>query len=171
MAVSLVPDERPPAEGDVPTCVDCGVELVYAGTGRKPTKCDEHKKRRGAGGAKVAGPPGTNEKLAGQATDVLCQLNDWLAIGAMMAGLHGTAGELAERQERFREQAHAALLLDPTLARTILRGGAKSGKAALAMAYLTMLGSVAPTAVVEFKELRAARAAESDPAPDEGEAA
>lgn len=169
----LVPDSRPPTEADTPTCVDCGTPLEYAGKGRKPTKCAEHlKKNRRRGAAAADAPPAAtpaSEKSAAQATEVLCQLNDWLSIGAMMVGLHGTAGELAQRQEAFREQAFSALLLDPALCRAILRSGARSGKVALGMAYLTMLGSVAPTALLEIKELREARAAST--APDEADAA
>jgi hypothetical protein len=171
--------DAPPPTSDVPTCAVCGVELPYKGTGRKPTKCAEHKRTRpastapssassaAAGGAKAS----TNEKLAQQATDILCQLNDYLAIGAMLARLPGTASAISDKQDAFREQAYSALLMDPALCKTILRAGVKSGKAALALAYGTMLLSVIPTAVVEIRELRAAAAASSEAAHTEDVAA
>lgn len=162
----FAPDERPPVAEDVPKCVVCGVELVYKGTGRKPTKCDEH--RRGGRAVKAAaksaggtssGASSTNERLATQAADVLCQVNEMGAVALMLGRLFGTASALSGANDAFREQAFQALLLDPGLCRSILRGGAKSGKFALMGAYAMLLVGVAPVAIEEIKELRAANAA------------
>ncbi len=158
--LSLVTDAAPPLEDDVLTCEVCGVELVYAGTGRKPTKCDEHKRKKAGAAAKSATPlpKGGNEKLATQAADVLYQLNEMLGLGLMMGRLFGTASALSERNEPFREQAYQALLTDPGLCRTIVSAGAKSGKFALIAAYGVLLAGVAPVAVEELKDLKAERA-------------
>lgn len=162
--LKLVPDEPPTTTADVPTCTVCGVELPYRGTGRRPTKCDEHNRRKRGGGKSAASSTaggGSNEKLANQAVDVLCQVNEMVAVGAMLAKLFGTASAISERNDAFREQAYQALLLDPGLCKTILRGGAKSGKFALIGAYAMLAVGVVPVAIEEVKELRAARAAES----------
>lgn len=160
--LQLVADAPPPTAEDVPTCAVCGVELEYAGKGRKPTKCDEHRRARARGGAKVkatsTSAPGGNEKLAGQAADVLYQLNEMCGLGLMLAKLFGTASALSDRNEAFRDQAYQALLTDPGLCRTIISAGAKSGKFSLIAAYGMLVASIAPVAIEELRELRELRA-------------
>lgn len=164
--MTLTLDERPPSEDERLHCAVCGVELEYAGTGRKPTKCDEHKNTRNRPGkpaaASSASSASGNERLAERAADVLCQLNDFAAVGLMVAKLHGTAGALADRAEVFREQAVSALVTDPALCRMILRGGATSGKVMLFAAYASLLMGVAPVAVEELRDIRAERAEGSE---------
>jgi hypothetical protein len=73
----------------------------------------------------------------------------------MMIGYHATAGAIAERETLFREQAYNALLTDPALCRTILKGGTTSGKVALVIAYTMFIGGVAPYTISEYKERKA----------------
>lgn len=159
----LILDERPP---DGPVCSVCGVDLVYKGTGRKPTKCDEHKgvKAAKSPAAEAKKAPGGNEKLALQATELLCQLNDLCGMGFMMAGLLETGSAWADRQDVFREQAYQALLADPALCKMILRAGATSGKVALMVAYGMLAAGVAPVAITELRAVRAARAENAEAA-------
>jgi len=158
---TLIRDEPPVTEENVPKCEVCGVELTYAGTGRKPTKCDEHKRMRGAkkpAAAASEGKASGNEKLAAQAAEVLYQINEMCGLGLMLAKLFGTAAAISDRNEAFRDQAYEALKTDPGLCKTIISAGAKSGKFSLLAAYGMLAVSVAPVAVEEIRELKSARA-------------
>jgi hypothetical protein len=143
-------------------CEVCGQEAgPYGGRGRKPRRCPIHKK----GNAATTRAPrvtGRDANMAAQATGVLVQLNALLAMGVAALGLFGTAGAIASANETFEQQAHAALLTDPELCKLILKSGAKSSKVALGLAYGGMAMSVAPTAVNELRERKAAREARED---------
>lgn len=136
-------------------CEVCGKELIYGGRGRKPKRCDEHRKSPGTKRANM----GQNTALAGQAAEALCQINGLAALGLMVARLPVTAETLQNAQEGFREQAYNALLTDPALCKTILKGGTASGKIALLIAYGMMGAAVAPAGIIEVKLRAAERAA------------
>lgn len=105
----------------------------------------------------TAGPRGSNEVLATQAATLLVQVNAFAVTGLMIAGMRQTASEIAGRNDAFEAQVRSALLTDPDLCRTILRAGGASAKVSLLVAYGMLFGSVAPTAVMEYRELRASR--------------
>jgi hypothetical protein len=153
------PDTAPPvADAEYP-CRVCGQEAgPYGGRGPKPKYCPTHKK----GGTRSDTPrankvTGTTANLAAQSTAVLVQLNGMLAIGAMALGLNETASSIAQANPTFEDQAYQALLTDPELCKLILKGGVKSAKISLAIAYAGMGASVLPTAAMEFKEKKAER--------------
>lgn len=152
------PQDAAPETEDVLSCEVCGKTLTYAGRGRKPKFCDEHKKgsAKPSGGAKtrVTG----NEKLAEQAVNALVQINNLTGFGARLIGMEATAGAIDFCQDGFREQAYAALVTDPALCRQILSAGEISGKFSLAIAYAMMGAMVAPVAAKEIQEKRAERA-------------
>lgn len=95
--------------------------------------------------------PRTNQNLAGQATDVLLRLNSFAAFGARIFEYDLTAEALDNAKDPFREAVYDALLIDPELARWIMRGGTDSGKIALLVAYLMLAGAVIPVATLERK--------------------
>jgi hypothetical protein len=138
-------------------CKVCGREAgPYGGRGPKPKLCPEHKKV----GSKSTGAPrvsGTIANQAAQATAVLSQLNGMIAIGAMAMGLFETGSSIGAANDLFEKQAYEALLTDPELCKLILKGGVKSGKLALGIAYAGMGMTVVPTAVNEMKEKKAER--------------
>lgn len=137
-------------------CSVCGRESgPYSGRGRRPTKCPEHKQQRATGTGR--GPRRTNnDTLAAQASAVLVQLNQGLAITAMAMGFNGTASAIAHNNDAFETNAFEALKTDPELCKFICKGGVKSGKVALAMAYASLGTQVVPVAAQEFKAKRAA---------------
>jgi hypothetical protein len=155
-----LPDDTVPPTSDVQyPCVVCGKEAgPYGGHGRKPTKCPEHKKARGTARAtvKVSGAPAA---LAAQAAGVLEQLNGILAMGLMVTGMQDTAHALAAANDSFKEQAYLALTTDAELCKLILKGGVKSAKLSLGLAYVGLGAAVLPVAVVEAREKKAAREA------------
>lgn len=154
----LPQDSVPPTTDVKYPCEVCGKESgPYGGRGRKPKKCPEHK--IGANRRNAPRATGTNSTLATQATEALCQINGFLMLGVMFAGMHATAGAFSAGEEGFRGQTYAALLTDPDLCRSILKAGVKSGKLALIISYLMLAGSVIPTAVVELREKKAEREA------------
>lgn len=147
-----MPRDVAPPTTDGPTCQVCGIPLEYAGRGRKPTRCAEHK-RGGGGNAKKAASNST--ALGKQAAAVLGQLNGLLATGLMLAPmpyrLTETASAIANANDGFEEAAAKALSSDPKLAKLILKGGEASGKVALIIAYGMLAGAVAPVAVLEYR--------------------
>jgi hypothetical protein len=148
-----VPTDESATADDTLRCLECGKPLVYAGRGRKPKYCEEHRKSS----SKSAGPrkgAGNNATLAAQATDALCQVHGLVASLGYVTGFPMTASAIAGAEDGFREQAYNALLTDPDLCKAILRAGTTSGRVALLIAYGMFAGAVAPTAVMEFKERR-----------------
>jgi hypothetical protein len=154
---AVITDLAPPTAGPEFACRVCGKELTYGGRGRKPTLCDEHKR---GNSARSSVQKGGNEKLAAQAVESLMQLNGLVGMGLMFGGFLGTASAFSERQDGFREQAYQALLTDPALCKTILRGGKLSGRFSLALAYATLIGGTAPFALQEMRERKAAENAD-----------
>lgn len=153
----VVKDERPPSVYEH-ACLTCGTEVTRKGDrGRWPKFCPAHKDAPHR--ARTAGTPGkgTNAALAAQASEALCQVNALAVMGLMLAQLPDTASAVADREDVFREQAYAALLTDPALAKVILRAGTTGGKISLAIAYAMLGASVAPVAVMEFRAGREAR--------------
>src|SRR4051812_735497 len=93
-------------------CDVCGVPLTYSGRGRKPKKCELHKKSGGTGKRVATG----NDKLAAQATEVLVQINTIAGTFALYVGkMPATAGAIDTAEDAFREQVYSALLADPDL--------------------------------------------------------
>ena len=153
-----IPTDIPPPSNFDYSCETCGRELFYAGKGRHPRFCDEHKtgsKTRGKGS-------GGNVVLARQASAVLSQLNGLITLGLMAPvtaiglPLPETATALAGTSDVFDEQTYNALLTDPDLCRAIMRGGGASGKVALLIAYGMLAAAVVPVGMAEHKERRAA---------------
>jgi hypothetical protein len=146
-----IPDDVVPPTTDVEyPCEICGKESgPYGGRGRKPKRCPEHKK-----GTSVRKLTGNAGNLAVQASETLSQLNGIIAIGLMAVGFNRTASTIAAGNDVFTERAHAALLTDPDLCKLILKGGVKSAKISLGIAYGGLLMPVIPVAMDELRERR-----------------
>lgn len=136
-------------------CEVCGTGLTYGGRGRKPRFCDEHKPTKSAGGTKRV-PQAKNAALAAQAAQVLVGTNALVAFVARMGALTETADQIDIANDPFRDRAYEALLADPELCRTIIKGGGLTGKAQLTMAYAMFAFAVVPVATSEIRERRAA---------------
>jgi hypothetical protein len=161
-AFDTTPDVAPIAEGIEYPCVDCGGEAgPYSGRGRKPKRCASCK---APATTRTREPRVTGQaaSLAAQATATLEQVNGLLALGVMALGFTQTAHAISAANPAFKEQAHAALLTDPELCRLILKTGGASSKMALGMAYVGMGMMVAPAAVIEYREKKAARDATAE---------
>lgn len=154
---AMAPSDATPELEDVEyPCVVCGREAgPYSGRGPKPKRCPEHKTSKGT--AKTPRVAGKDANLAAQATGVLVQLNAMIAMGAAALGLFRTGSAIAESNATFETAAYQALLTDPEFCRMILKGGAKSAKVSLALAYGGMGMVVVPTAMQELKERRDAK--------------
>lgn len=149
-------DSVPPLEDVEYPCQVCGREAgPYAGRGQKPKYCDEHKKNKRS--STSAGRKTTNDALAAQAATVLEQLNGVIAVGLMVLGLNMTASTMAANNEAFKENAFEALKTDPDLCKLICKGGVKSGKLALGIAYASYGTQVVPVAIAEVKAKREER--------------
>lgn len=149
-------DSIPPTTEVEYPCEVCGNEAgPYGGRGRKPTRCTEHKKNKPTGQSRKV--TGNAASMASQATAVLEQVNGIITIGLMAVGYIDTAKAIAGENDAFAAKAHAALLTDPELCKMILKGGVKSGKISLGIAYASLGMSVAPVAMAEFREKKAER--------------
>lgn len=161
MSEELVFDDAPPevirdespATDDRLSCEVCGTTLIYAGRGRKPKRCPEHRAKPATGTRSVS--RGGNEKLATQAAESLVQINRLTGLGARILGLPGTSEMIMFCEDGFKEQAYAALLTDPDLCRQILSAGQISAKFSLAVAYAMMGAQIVPVAIVELKSKKA----------------
>lgn len=144
-------DVAPETVDDALTCEVCGKELEYSGRGRKPKRCDEHKRSKSTQTTSNA----KANSLGKEAARVLAQLNGLVATGCLIAPhpwtLPNTASAIANANETFEEKAAQALSADPKLARLIVNSGAASGKAALILAYVMLGGAVVPVAVMEYR--------------------
>ena len=153
-------DETPPRVFDA-ACRTCGVELPYAGKGRRPKFCAEHRLagERRPPKTRIHKPPaGQNAQLAASATEALVQLNGLIAMALMLTRMPQTAIAMSEAEEGFRESTMAALVTDPALCKTILRAGSTGGKVALGISYAMLAAAVAPVGVLEFKANRSEHA-------------
>lgn len=152
-------DSAPPLSDVEYPCEVCGKEAgPYKGKGRKPKLCEDHKRGATTKSATPIRTPGnTNAKLAAQAADALDQMNGLVAFVAAMAQWEHTGEAIQTGRPTFRDQAYEALLTDPELCRTILRGGVMSGRVALIMAYGMFGVSVAPVALMEARQKKLAR--------------
>lgn len=161
----LPPDESPNLTGspdaqpemDSLACQVCGKGLTYAGRGRKPKFCDEHKSNKSGTGTTRKSSVTGNERLANQATEALVQLNRMTGLGLRLIGMPHTGEMIAFCEEGFREQAYAALLTDPALCKQLLSVGGFSGKTALIIAYGMMGAQMAPVANHEIRQMILAR--------------
>lgn len=140
---------------DEDTCAVDGCEnpiAPYAGKGRKPTKCVEHKGSRGnVTAVKATGV--ANNKKAQRAAERLCELNDLIGMVLMVPAidLPETAKTIAMSREGFKEEVYAALVTDDKLCDMILRGGAMTGRMALAAAYGMFAFRIGTVAMAEKK--------------------
>ena len=160
--VEFPQDTVPPLADVEYPCEVCGKESgPYGGRGRKPTRCEEHKKARAKNTVKVTGNAAT---LAAQAAKSLSNMNMMLGIMVSAIGLFETGGAIVAANEQFEAQAFAALSTDTELCKTILKSGAVGAKLSLVMAYGGMAMSVGPTAVMELKARKAAKLAAQEEA-------
>jgi hypothetical protein len=152
-----IPDAVPDLSDVEYPCEVCGRESgPYGGRGRKPKRCAEHKKSKSVTSTRKL--TGTSANLAAQATATLVQINGLLAVGAMAVGMFQTASAIAEHNAPFEEKAYQALLTDPELCKLIVKGGVKSAKLSLGIAYAGFLVPVGMIGYNEAKELQAQRA-------------
>lgn len=163
---AVIPPDTVPELSDIEyPCRECGKEAgPYSGRGRKPVYCQDCKPKRKNSTVKVTGNVGN---LASQAALTLGQLNGIIAMGLMAVGMMETASAIAANNDAFEERAREALVTDPDLCRLILKGGVKSARVSLGIAYAGLGLSVAPVAVAEFREKKAERDAKREAAEDE----
>lgn len=155
-AAPIEMDSIPPVDDVEFPCEVCGREAgPYSGRGPKPKKCADHK--RPTTTRSNATRRTTNDALAAQAATVLEQLNQMIAVGAMVVGLNGTASAIARNNDAFKENAFEALKTDPELCKFICKGGVKSGKLALGIAYASFGSQIVPVAIEEIKVKREER--------------
>lgn len=137
------PDVPPPASDD-PVCLECGTPLVYAGRGRKPKWCDEHKPKRTSGTHTRRGSGDVAQALA-----VLDGMYRGLTMGLM--ALSPSAAQMWNAKIDDLQRTNAVILEgDKALTRSICKMGQRGGKAAFIAAHATALAPVALTVRSDF---------------------
>lgn len=160
---TVIPDQLPGNAPDVDstdlTCEVCGTPITYAGRGRKPTRCDEHKRS----GSKSSGnsAPRRNDRNV----DAACAALDGLYQAMLMPlfAMSPSAGSAWEAQiEQLNARNRIILSGDPALARKIVDGASKGGGAALLISHVIAVGPVASIAVHDIRARRAANRPEPE---------
>lgn len=154
-------DSTPVVENDNP-CKKCGrvIDVPYGGRGPHPKFCSNCKSAsKGTTRSKGPGTKGNAATLAGQAVEALWQINGMGALIAMIAGFHGTAQAIRDREDVFRQMAYDALVTDPDMCRVILRGGVQSSKLTLIMCYGMFAAGIGPVFLMELKAKKEAKLA------------
>jgi hypothetical protein len=154
----IVPDFDDAGSNVEYPCSVCGQEAgPYGGRGRKPTKCDTHKKAPGSSSPRVPRLTGKSAELAAQATEALCAIDGIMSLGARIVGFTRTAETIENADEVFRIRVNAALINSPDMCRKILRYGSKGGDASLFIAIGLHIATIAPVFMSEAKEKKIER--------------
>lgn len=99
-------------------------------------------------------PKTGNERKAAQAVEVLVSLNGMFATALFVARFFDTASAIGDAEDAFREQAYAALLVDPKMCDRIIKMSSGGSSFGLMGAYGMLAMGVLPTAREEFGEFR-----------------
>lgn len=159
-----VPDFVAP-NSDIPPraelrCKTCGTPLDYAGRGRKPQFCDEHKGKRGNSTGSARSTAGNAS--AEQAADAIDNAYSMLSMGLLMLGLSDAASALAAGQEAQRRKNVEFLKADKDLAKSINKASAATGRFGFFATNLIYLAPVVTEAVREVTTRRAERMERED---------
>jgi hypothetical protein len=140
--------ESAPASGM--TCSVCGKDIgyLYSGKGRKPTKCEEHKKGN-ASNISSGNTRGSADVRSAVATLGLAY--NALGMVLQMAGATGAAATLNASIPGLQEQNATYLAQDRELVKRINSLGKTGGRAAFIGSQVMVLGPVAVLATMELK--------------------
>lgn len=112
-------------------------------------------KRRPNSGTKLGKPASAKTGAsAANAAALLRSINSMVALSLLAFGMPLTGTTIEQAGNQFESMARDALESDPALAKRILSMGANTGKAQLAMAYITLGVAVTPVALAELREKR-----------------
>lgn len=140
-------------------CETCGKPLTYAGRGRKPRYCDEH--RKGARTSTSTRAPRSSGSVD-QAVGTLDNIYATLTAGFMMFGLTDAASSLAGSREYLAAQNRMFLDKDPALVKSINKAGAAGGRVGFFAVQIMTLGPVIGLAMTEIRARRAANTEQTD---------
>ena len=145
------------------TCIVCGVPLEYRGSGRKPTKCDEHK-RQSSGGT-GGGRKSATVELAVTNLDMM-----YAFLGMMVSPVSPSAGErLTSVRPSLAAQNRMFLEGDPELARWLTKSTAKGRRIGFVALQLSVVVPVVNMAADDFRLKREQWAMEKERAEAEAE--
>lgn len=143
------------------TCEVCGTPLTYAGRGRKPKFCDEHKKSGSSSSS------GTNTRSRNNYVDAACASLS-AGYGALLLPLMmispNAAAELRDQIPALETRNRLFLEMDPALAKKIAQSAGKTGGLALVLSHAMAFGPVARIIVEERRERAVARQQAADAA-------
>lgn len=136
-------DDNDATPFDGPTCEVCGVALEYSGKGRKPKRCDDHKRQRAATGSRT-----TSDVKSALA--VLDQMYGAVSLGLLMVS-PPSASVWASQLEQLQATNALVLAGDKALTKSICRLGERTGKAMFVGAHVMALVPVVGALNADFK--------------------
>ncbi len=134
-------------------CETCGKPIPYAGRGRKPRYCDEHRKgTRASTNMRTPRASGSVDQAVGTLDNIYATLT----AGFMMFGLNDSASSLAGSREYLASQNKMFLDKDPALVKAINKAGAAGGRVGFFAVQIMTLGPVIGLAMTEIRARRSA---------------
>ncbi len=158
--VGNVPDDPPDSTDLVCQEPGCGEPLVYGGRGRKPTRCDMHKRATSAT---------TTRRSAGNDVESALAILDgaYAALGMtfFMIGARGAADSLSVQKIGLQESNRQALMANRDLARQINKLGKGGGSAAFYITNIMVIGGCVKMAVSEKSAVKQPKSKPATPPP------
>lgn len=143
------PSDVPPTQE--PRCEVCGKPIPYAGRGRKPKRCSEHRKASSGTGTRRTG--GTD--LAVRAAEQLDILYGMSSALLRMLNCTDAAETLEMNREKLKAENVAFLSQDQSLARWLTKTSEATGRFGF---IATNVMTIAPVISIAVQERAAARA-------------
>ena len=163
---AIIPDLK---ASDSLTCETCGVPIEYAGRGRKPRFCAEHRKGGAASTASGTGAGrGSATAAATRAAETLDDAYNGLSMLLLMFGLTDAASDLSASLPALKERNRRFLAADPKLAKAIAKFGEGGGRAAFIASNVMVLAPVGMTVGREIAARLAARRGDDADAETDG---
>lgn len=145
------------------TCDVCGVPLSYAGRGRPPTRCAEHKRNQSSSGTSTRRSSSRDVDAAMAALNASHTSLSFLLM--MLAPDAATAWEAG--RDSLDDRNRRILEADPALAKRIATAASRGGAGALVISHLIAIAPAAVIAGSKVKRSRAERIAASMVADDQ----
>lgn len=153
------PPDAPPSSTD-PVCDVCGLPLLYSGRGRRPTKCEEH--RRSSPGSGSRSSSGTvSTKDLDMACETLHSLYEDVILTPLSAVSPMAGQTWAAQIEGLDKRNRMFLSNNRDLVKKINSTAAKGGTVAFTLSHLIAVAPVVLVLMGQYRAVRAQAAAEA----------
>lgn len=154
------PADVPPSDDSL-ACEVCGTPLVYAGRGRKPKRCEEHKTSSTSSSARTSSRGSVPDRELQQACDNLRQMYDELCAPLALVSPQA-AGVWADRIDTLDKRNRVNLRNNRTLVKKINSTSERGGTLLFALSHVFAVAPVVMVLYVQASQIRQARAQAAD---------